>query len=79
MTFAKFLSSPVGRGVRIVAGLGLAIWGITLYATNPVGAVTLVVVGAVVFAAGAANWCLIAPLLGAPVNGKKLKSASHAS
>ena len=79
MKFAKFMSSPFGRGIRIIAGLGLAVWGVTLYAANPAGAVTLIVVGAVVFAAGAANWCLIAPLLGAPVSGNKLKSASHSS
>jgi Protein of unknown function (DUF2892) len=67
MGFARFMAGPVGRGVRIVAGLLLMFWGFRQGTT--VG--TLVgAFGVVALAAGGFNWCLIAPLIGAPFRGR---------
>jgi hypothetical protein len=67
MSFAKFMAGPMGRGVRVVVGVALITWGIFMSST---GGVILAIVGAVVFLAGALNFCLIAPLLKAPFSGK---------
>lgn len=70
MSFAKFMANPIGRWIRVVTGVAIAAVGIYLSA----GAWTalLVVVGAVVFLAGALNVCLFAPLLGVPFSGKQV-------
>lgn len=67
MSFARFMAGPIGRGVRVIAGIVLIAWGIS---TGSTGGVILDVLGAVVFLAGALNLCLIAPLLKAPLSGK---------
>lgn len=67
MSFAKFMAGPLGRGVRVVVGVALIAWGVFMSST---GGVILAIVGAVVFLAGALNFCLIAPLLRAPFSGK---------
>jgi hypothetical protein len=66
MAFAKFMAGPVGRGVRVVAGLLLMFWGFRQGTT--MGTIAGVF-GVVALAAGAFNWCLIAPLIGAPFKG----------
>ncbi len=66
MPFAKFMASPVGRGVRILAGLLLMFWGFRQGTTLG----TIVgVVGIVPLAAGTFNWCVLAPFIGAPFRG----------
>ncbi|OIQ71099.1 hypothetical protein GALL_472840 [mine drainage metagenome] len=67
MSFARFMSGIFGRGARVIAGIALIVWGSTMGST--VG-VILAIVGAVALLAGAFNFCLIAPLLGAPLYGK---------
>lgn len=67
MSFARFMAGPIGRGVRVVAGIALIVIGIVV---GSVGGVILAVVGAVALLAGAANFCLISPLLKAPFKGK---------
>lgn len=63
MSFAKFMATAPGRALRIVLGLALIYWGWLF------GATLLAVAGLVPIAAGAFNWCLIAPLIGAPFRG----------
>lgn len=63
MAFAKFMATAAGRGIRIVLGLSLIFWGL-LHADA-----RLMLAGLVPLAAGALNWCLLAPLLGAPFRG----------
>lgn len=70
MEFAKFMSSSTGRGLRIIAGLGLIVWGLLT------GNIVLVVVGVLPLAAGVFNFCLIAPLLGVPFMGNQLEHRS---
>jgi hypothetical protein len=69
MGFAKFMAGPIGRGVRIIAGVILVLVG--LLGVGDVGGIVLAAVGVVVFLAGALNVCLISPILGAPFSGKK--------
>ena len=67
MTFARFMASPTGRGIRILAGLALIIWGLALGST---GGYVLAAVGVLPLLAGAANVCVLAPFLRAPFAGK---------
>jgi hypothetical protein len=64
MSFARFMAGPVGRGVRIAAGLALIIAGIAT------GNWVLAVIGVVPLALGVLNICVLAPLLKAPFSGK---------
>lgn len=67
MAFAKFMASDAGRAIRI--GTGLVFMLAAMFVLQGIGAVILAAVGAVVFAAGAFNFCLIAPVIGAPFRG----------
>ncbi len=68
MAFAKFMASPIGRGVRIV--VGLAMIGAGLFVVGDVAGIILAVVGVLPLAAGALNFCAISPIIGAPFWGK---------
>lgn len=70
MGFAKFMSSIWGRGIRMVAGLGLIYWA---YMLSDFWVYVLAIVGLVVFLAGALNFCIFAPLFGGPFKGKDVK------
>ncbi len=67
MSFAKFMSSGLGRGLRIVAGLTLIMIG--LFSVGGTGGILLAVVGVVPLAAGVLDVCLFAPLFGGPLKG----------
>jgi hypothetical protein len=71
--FIKFMASTAGRIARIVAGLALILWGLLGIA----GATGLVVaiVGLVPFVAGVLDFCIFAPLFGAPLSGPRIRSA----
>jgi hypothetical protein len=69
MGFIKFMAGPLGRGLRIAAGLALMLIG-ALYAGHTAG-IVLAVVGLVPLFAGLFNICLFAPLFGAPFNGRE--------
>ncbi len=66
MGFARFMASPVGRLIRIVAGAMLVV--LSLLLVGPVGWIPMII-GLVAIAAGAGNFCLLAPLMGAPFKG----------
>lgn len=68
MSFARFMASPIGRGLRVVVGLVLVVIGIVV---GGGGGWVLAIVGLVPLAAGAFNVCLIAPLIKAPFSGKQ--------
>ncbi len=70
--FAKFMNTPSGRVTRVVAGLAFLIWGYTLF--GQAEGIVLLVVGIVVFAAGAFDFCLISFVLGGPLSGKKIRA-----
>jgi Inner membrane protein YgaP-like, transmembrane domain len=70
MAFARFMSSPLGRALRVVAGLALALVG--LWFVGGTGGWALALVGAVPLVAGLFNFCLFAPLFGGPFLGSRL-------
>lgn len=67
MEFARFMASPIGRGIRVVVGLLLIIIGIS---TGGTGGWILAIIGLLPLATGIANVCVLAPLLKAPFSGK---------
>ena len=69
--FARFINSPPGRIIRIIVGLVLIIWGCT-HLGEGCGVVFLII-GIVPLSAGSFDLCLISPLLGGPVSGKKVR------
>ncbi len=71
--FVKFMASPAGRITRIVAGLVLIALG--LLVVHGVGGIVLVVVGLLPLLAGLFDFCIFAPLFGAPLSGPKIRAA----
>lgn len=70
--FVKFMASPAGRIVRIVAGAALIAWG--LLGIGGTTGVIVAVVGAVPLLAGLFDFCVFAPLFGNPMSGKKIRA-----
>jgi hypothetical protein len=71
--FVKFMASPAGRIIRIIAGIALIAWGFFGNLNTVVG-IILIVVGLVPLVAGLFDFCVFAPLFGAPMNGKKIRA-----
>jgi hypothetical protein len=71
--FIKFMASTAGRIVRIVAGAALIAWG--LLGLGGTAGIIVVVVGAVPLLAGLLDFCIFAPLFGAPLSGSKIRAA----
>jgi hypothetical protein len=77
MGFAKFMSSTLGRWVRIIAGAALIAIGI--FFVTGVWGIVLAVVGAVPLLAGIFDVCIIgALLLGTPFRGGEIRSKLEA-
>lgn len=70
--FVSFMASPIGRLVRIVAGVALIAWG--LLGLGGTLGIVVAVVGAVPLLAGLFDFCVFAPLFGAPISGAKIRS-----
>jgi hypothetical protein len=70
--FVKFMASPAGRITRIVAGLVLAALGFLVL--RGVGGIILGVVGLLPLVAGLFDFCVFAPLFGAPMSGPKIRA-----
>lgn len=71
--FIKFMASTAGRIVRIVAGAALIAWG--LLGLGGTAGIIAAVVGAVPLLAGLLDFCIFAPLFGAPLSGSKIRAA----
>ena len=71
--FVSFMTSPAGRITRIVAGLALVLWG--LLGLGGTAGIVVAVVGAVPLLAGLFDFCVFAPLFGAPMSGPKVRAA----
>jgi hypothetical protein len=69
MSFARFMASPLGRGIRVIAGAVMIVAGLVIGST---GGYVLAAVGVLPLLAGALNVCVIAPVLKAPFSGKSL-------
>jgi len=70
--FVKFMASLTGRIVRIVAGIALIAWG--LLGIHGVSGIIVAVVGLLPLVAGLFDFCVFAPLFGAPLGGAKIRS-----
>jgi hypothetical protein len=71
--FVKFMASPAGRITRIVAGIVLIALG--LLVIHNVAGIILAVIGLVPLVAGLFDFCVFAPLFGAPMSGPKIRSS----
>jgi len=69
MAFIRFINSPAGRIVRVVAGLALIAIGIV----RGGGWLALAAIGLVPLAAGAFDLCILGPLFKLPFLGSKLR------
>ena len=69
MGFARFMASPAGRILRIVAGVALVFYGFNGMGGSAWG-IAVAAFGATAVIAGVFNLCLIAALLGAPFRGR---------
>ncbi|HYU74665.1 MAG TPA: YgaP-like transmembrane domain [Ktedonobacteraceae bacterium] len=76
MAFASFMSSPTGRVLRVVVGLGLIGWGayLALAANSMTTGIILAVVGLLPLVAGLLDVCVFAPLFGAPFSGARVRA-----
>jgi hypothetical protein len=70
--FVKFMASTTGRIVRIVAGIALIALG--LLALGGTAGIIVAVIGAVPLLAGLFDFCVFAPLFGAPLSGPKIRA-----
>lgn len=68
MAFAQFMAGSFGRTARIVAGLALIALG--LFVIKDTAGLIVAVIGIAPILAGVFNFCMIAPLIGAPFSGK---------
>ena len=69
----RFLASGNGRIVRVVAGLALIALG--LFVSSGTAGAVLIVVGLVPLVAGVFDFCVFAPLFGAPLSGPQIRAA----
>ena len=70
--FIKFMASLNGRIVSIVVGVVLILVGFFAVENTTLGSIVMII-GLIPLAAGIFDFCLLAPLFGMPVNGKKIR------
>ncbi len=69
--FVSFMASGTGRLVRILAGLALIAWGwLGLHGAT---GIVVMVIGLLPLVAGLFDFCVFAPLFGAPLSGQKIR------
>jgi uncharacterized membrane protein HdeD (DUF308 family) len=71
--FISFMASRNGRIVRIVAGVVLVILGFFVIANTTTG-IIVTLIGLVPLAAGIFDFCVLAPLFGAPFKGSEIRA-----
>jgi hypothetical protein len=70
--FPKFMASPAGRIIRVVAGI-ILVW-LGFFSMHSVGGWIVGIVGLVPLVAGLFDFCVFAPLFGAPMSGPKIRA-----
>ena len=68
----SFLASPAGRTGRIAAGIALVVWG--LWGLGSTAGLVVALVGLVPLVAGLFDFCVFAPLFGAPLSGPRIRA-----
>jgi hypothetical protein len=71
-SFSKFLNSPAGRILRLVAGIGFFVVGY-MYRDHALGVISMLW-GLLPLSAGAFDICYVSAALGGPLSGKKIRS-----
>ena len=71
--FIAFMASTAGRITRIIAGLALIAWG--MFGLGGATGIVVAVIGALPLVAGLFDFCVFAPLFGAPLSGPKIRAA----
>jgi hypothetical protein len=69
--FVTFMASGTGRIVRIVAGIALILIG--LLVVKETAGIVIAIIGVLPLAAGVFDFCVFAPLFGAPLSGSKIR------
>ncbi len=72
--FIRFMASPAGRILRIVAGGAIIAWGLLMVGDQ--SGQILAAVGLLPILTGALNICVIGPLFGKPLSGSKARAAN---
>ena len=70
--FVSFLASSTGRLIRVVAGIALVVWG--WFGLGGTAGLIVAIVGLIPLMAGAFDFCVFAPLFGAPLSGPKIRA-----
>ena len=70
--FVSFMASTTGRIVRIVVGIVLIAWG--WFGLGGLTGIALAVIGLLPLLAGVFDFCVFAPLFGAPLSGPKIRA-----
>jgi len=70
--FISFMASSAGRLTRIVAGIVLVAWG--WFGLGGTAGIIVAIVGLVPLLAGLFDFCVFAPLFGAPLSGPKIRA-----
>ncbi len=70
MAYARFVSSPLGRAIRIVLGVILIVAGLS---RRDALSLVLTIIGLLPLVGGMLNVCVLCPLLGAPLSGTTLR------
>jgi hypothetical protein len=70
--FVSFLASSTGRIVRIVVGIALVAWG--WFGLSGATGIIVAIIGLVPLVAGVFDFCVFAPLFGAPLSGTKIRA-----
>jgi hypothetical protein len=68
----SFLASSTGRIVRVVAGVILVAWG--WFGLAGATGIIVAIIGLVPLVAGIFDFCVFAPLFGAPLSGTKIRA-----
>ena len=75
MALVDFLASSIGRWVRIAVGVVLVAIG--LLAVGGTAGAIVAVIGLAPLLAGMFDVCLVAPLFGAALSGRKIRAREH--
>ncbi len=70
--FVSFMAALSGRLVRIVAGIALLAWA--ALGLHGATAIAVAVVALIPLVAGVFDFCVFAPLFGAPLSGPKIRA-----
>jgi hypothetical protein len=70
--FITFMASNTGRVIRVVAGIALVVWG--WFGLAGTTGTIVAIVGLVPLLAGIFDFCVFAPLFGAPLSGPNIRA-----